>query len=194
MPEIAGIILAAGRSTRMGSNKLLAEFRGKPLVQHVVEAALGSTLAKIYVVTGHESKALEKALEGLELVFLHNSNYADGMASSIKMGFSALPESVSGAIVLLGDMPLISVQILDTMIGAFENDFQKAAVVPVVNGKRGNPVLISRVLFHQLMHIRGDTGARQLLDSLGNKVLQLPVDTEKILVDVDTPEALASLS
>src|SRR5690242_20426756 len=119
-PRAACIVLAAGRSTRMGAtNKLTSDLDGKPLVRHTVEAALASRAHCVLVVTGHEAEAVRDALAGLDVGFAHNPEFASGLASSLKAGIRALPEDVGGAAVLLGDMPQISAQHIDALLAAF---------------------------------------------------------------------------
>ncbi len=121
--NVAAVILAAGRSTRMGGpNKLLAELGGKPLVRIVTEQALASKAQGVIVVTGHQAEQVEKALQGLKVKFVHNPDFAEGLASSVKTGVAAVPENADGAVICLGDMPLISAHLIDRLIEAFAPD------------------------------------------------------------------------
>ncbi len=188
---IGAIILAAGRSTRMGSNKLLEDLNGKPLVRHVAEAALASKARPILVVTGHQPERLSAALEGLPLAFIHNPDFADGLSTSLKTGIATLPAEVTAVVVLLGDMPLIPSAAIDQVITAFQAAPEKRAAVPVLGGEWGNPVLLSRALFDEVAKLQGDAGARKLLQGLAGDVLEVPVASDAVLIDLDTPEALA---
>ena len=106
--RIAAVILAAGRSTRMGGpNKLLAEIGGKPLVRIAAEEALASRARPVIVVTGHQRDKVEAALEGLDVQRVHNPDFAEGLSTSLKAGLAAVPDDVDGAIVCLGDMPQV---------------------------------------------------------------------------------------
>ncbi len=194
MLDVAGIILAAGSSTRMGTNKLLMEFKGKPIIRHVAEAACLSKINSILVVTGPERHSVKAALTGLNVTFVHNENYMNGMAGSLKTGIACLSEKALGAIVLLGDMPLISAKTLNKIVESFKANQDSLAVIPSFDGKRGNPVLISRSLFEDVMKITGDKGARQLLDTLGNQAIELPLNDKGISLDVDTREGFEALS
>jgi molybdenum cofactor cytidylyltransferase len=189
--SIAAIILAAGRSTRMGSNKLLEELHGKPLVRHVVEAALASKAHSVLVVTGHESGRIQAALDGLDVQFIHNPDFAGGLSTSLKAGVAALPAEITGVIVLLGDMPFVELDVINSLVKASEGRPQAIAAVPVYRGEWGNPVLVSRALFGDIVNLQGDAGARKLLVGRSGEVLEVPVSREAILVDLDTPEALA---
>ena len=119
-PDITAVVLASGQSKRMGPrNKLLEDFSGKPLVRHAVEAALASTARNVVVVTGFEEDRVHEALAGLDVKFARNQHYADGLASSLVAGIDAVPETADGAVVLLGDMPLVSPGLIDQLIAAF---------------------------------------------------------------------------
>jgi len=188
--RIAAIVLAAGRSTRMGGpNKLLAEIGGRPLVRIAVEQALASRAKPVIVVTGHERERVEAALAGLPVKLVHNPAFAQGLGASLRAGIQAVPAEADGVIVCLGDMPQVDATLIDRLIAAFDPEKGALAVVPTIEGRRGNPVLWSRRFFHDLMAIEGDIGARHLIGRYGEAVAEVPVG-KAALVDVDTPEAL----
>jgi molybdenum cofactor cytidylyltransferase len=196
-PEIEGnsnivaIVLAAGRSTRMGGpNKLLAELDGKKLVRIATEQALASKASEVIVVTGHQTELVEQALQGLKVRFVKNPDFAGGIASSVKAGIAAVPETSDGAVVCLGDMPLIDAGLIDRLIDGFAPDRGNLIVVPVSEGRRGNPVLWSRRFFKELMTLDGDVGARHLIAKHTEAVAEVPVDGESAFLDIDTPQAL----
>jgi molybdenum cofactor cytidylyltransferase len=191
---IAGVVLAAGRSSRMGGpNKLLAEIGGKPLVRIVVDAVLGSRARPVVVVTGHQRDKVEAALAGLPVKFAHNPHFADGLGTSLKAGIAALPAEVDGAIVCLGDMPQVDSALIDRLIGAFDPDHGALVVLPTIDGKRGNPVVWSRRFFPDLMAVEGDVGARYLIGRYTEAVAEVPLTGTAALTDVDTPEALEAV-
>jgi molybdenum cofactor cytidylyltransferase len=192
--RIAAVVLAAGRSTRMGGpNKLLAEIAHRPLVRIAAEAALASRAKPVIVVAGHQRSEVEKVLAGLPVEVVHNPDFADGLGTSVRAGIAAVPAEVDGAIVLLGDMPQVDARLIDRLIGAFDPDRGALVVVPTFEGKRGNPVLWSRRFFPDLMTIDGDVGARHLIGHYGEAVAEVPVEGKAALVDVDTPEALVGV-
>ncbi len=202
MPDIAAIILAAGGSTRFSggadaATKLVAALGGKPLVRHVAEAALKSAARPVIVVTGHQGAKVEAALEGLDLTFAANPDYASGLASSLQRGVAAAPSTCAGALILLGDMPLVPAALLDRLIGAFEHGLDAAepalAAAPAHAGRRGNPVLIGRDLFTAVAKLQGDRGAGALIDSLGPRVALCAVEDDGALIDVDTKDVLRLL-
>ncbi len=192
--RIAAVILAAGRSTRMGGpNKLLAEIARRPLVRIAAEAALASRADPVIVVTGHQRAEIERALGAMPVRLVHNPDFAQGLGTSLKAGIAAVPAQAEAAIVLLGDMPRVDAPLLNRLIAAFDPDRGALVVVPTFEGKRGNPVLWSRRFFPDLMAIEGDVGARHLIGRYAEAVVEVPVDGEAAFDDVDTPEALVGI-
>ncbi|MBX9841248.1 MAG: molybdopterin-binding/glycosyltransferase family 2 protein [Xanthobacteraceae bacterium] len=192
--KIAAVILAAGRSTRMGGpNKLLAEIGGRPLVRIAAEEALASRAKPVIVVTGHQREKVEAALQGLDVKRVHNPNFADGLSTSVKTGLAAVPEAADGAIVCLGDMPQVRASLIDKLIGAFDPERGALVVIPTIDGKRGNPVVWSRRFFPELMALEGDVGARNMIARYSEAVAEVPLTDTAALIDVDTPEALAEV-
>jgi molybdenum cofactor cytidylyltransferase len=191
---IAAVVLAAGRSSRMGGpNKLLAEIGGKPLVRIVVDAVLASRARPVVVVTGHQRDKVEAALAGLSVKFVHNPHFADGLGTSLKAGIAALPAEADGAIICLGDMPQVDAALIDRLIGAFDPGHGALVVLPTIDGKRGNPVVWSRRFFPDLMAVEGDVGARYLIGRYTEAVAEVPLTGTAALTDVDTPEALEAV-
>ncbi|MBK5959173.1 4-diphosphocytidyl-2C-methyl-D-erythritol kinase [Rhodoplanes elegans] len=191
--KIAAVVLAAGRSTRMGGpNKLLAEIGGRPLVRIVVDAVLASQAGPIVVVTGHQRDRVRAALANLPVSFVHNPDYAEGLSTSVKAGIAALPEEVDGAIVCLGDMPQVDPDLIDRLIAAFDPEKGALIVIPTVEGKRGNPVVWSRRFFAELGRLTGDIGARNLIATYQEAVAEVPA-AAAAATDVDTAEALAAV-
>lgn len=193
-PKIAALILAAGLSRRMGkANKLLAEIDGVPMVVRVADAVLASKASPVIVVTGHEAERVCGALEGRKLGFVHNSDYIEGLASSLRRGLTALSDDVDGVLVCLGDMPRITAVHLDRLIRAFNPVEGRAICVPTYRGKRGNPVLLSRRFFPEMQRLKGDMGARQLIGQHHEIVAEVEMDDDGVLVDIDSPDKLVKL-
>lgn len=189
--KVAALVLAAGRSTRMGGpNKLLAELDGKKLVRIVAEQALASKASDVIVVTGHQADLIEQALADLPVRFVRNPDFAGGLASSVKAGIAAVSEGADGAVVCLGDMPMVSSDLLDRLIDTFDPDRGNLIVVPTADGRRGNPVLWSRRFFQELRTLDGDVGARHLIAKHAEAVAEVPVEGEAAFLDIDTPQAL----
>jgi molybdenum cofactor cytidylyltransferase len=192
--RIAAVVLAAGRSTRMGGpNKLLAEIARRPLVRIVAEEALASRADPVIVVAGHQRAEVEKALAGLRVHIVHNPDFAEGLGTSLRAGIAAVPADSDAAIVCLGDMPRVDATLMNRLIAAFDPDRGALVVVPTFEGKRGNPVLWSRRFFPDLMAIEGDVGARRLIGRYSEAVAEVTVEGKAALIDVDTPEALSGV-
>jgi molybdenum cofactor cytidylyltransferase len=193
-PKLAAIVLAAGRSSRMGGpNKLTQQVEGRPLVRHAVESALAAGLAETVVVVGHQSGAVERALDGLDVRIVENPDFVDGLSTSLKAGLSALGPDIDGALIALGDMPRVSPALLGRLVAGFDPAQGAHVVLPTRGGKRGNPVLWGRRFFAELMKVEGDVGGRHLLGTEPAAVREIEVDDLGVLLDVDTPEALAAL-
>lgn len=193
MSAVAAIVLAAGQGSRFGPEpKLLAQLDGKPLVRHAVEAAHASACAPVLVVLGNRGPEVAGALAGLQATFIDNPAFAQGLSTSLKAGFAALPAEASGAVVLLGDMPRVTPALIDGLVAAWEAAGRPVAAVPTSAGRRGNPVLLSRALAPEIARLSGDAGAGPLLRSLPG-VLEWATGQAAVLQDVDTPAGLAAL-
>ena len=191
-PKVAALILAAGLSSRFGDgHKLLADLDGKPVLRHVVEHAQASSASPILLVTGHRAGEV-RAAAGSDVIVVHNPSYAEGLASSLRAGLSALPQGLDGIIVCLGDMPDVSPATFEALIAAFNPVEGRAICLPVTGGKRGNPTLWSLQFLPDLMRLDGDSGARSLFGSHAEWICEVPVDDPGILHDYDTPAALAA--
>jgi molybdenum cofactor cytidylyltransferase len=192
--DVAALVLAAGRSQRMGAaNKLLAMVDGKPIVAHVVDRLVDSGLARIVIVTGHQAEAVAAALAGRPVAFVHNADYAAGMAASIRTGIGALGAEASGAMICLGDMPRVAAGTLRALRDAFDPDGGNGICVPVHGGRRGNPVIWAERFFPELAALHGDVGGRTLFADHEEEIAEVPVDDPAIFLDIDTQDALAEL-
>jgi molybdenum cofactor cytidylyltransferase len=192
--RVAALVLAAGQSRRMGQdNKLLAMVDGRPLVSHMVDAALASRAAPVIVVTGHQAAEIERALGDRRVQIVHNPAFAEGLSTSLKAGLAALPEDAVGVLVALGDMPRVRGAQIDRLIAAFNPLEGRAIVVPTVRGKRGNPVLFATRFVAEMGQIGGDVGARHLIGEHDDVVVEIEMEDDAALLDIDTPEALSAL-
>ncbi len=185
----AAIVLAAGRSRRMGArNKLLMPIDGVPMVRHAVTALLSAGIEIIRVVTGHQARGVRAALEGCPVSFVDNGDHEAGLSTSLKAGLDALPASCGAALVCLGDMPAVSGPALRSLVRAWQGSQAKAIVVPTWNGRRGNPVLWDSSFFQAMRRVTGDAGARHLIGEYADYVIEVAMDDAAVLVDIDTPE------
>ncbi len=199
VPSVAAVVLAAGASSRMAPrNKLLlADAAGVAMAAHVARACSRSRADLVVVVTGNEAARVEQAVRAAvpdgRCRFVAAPDYAMGLSASLRAGLAALPETVTAALVCLGDMPLVSAEVLDGLIGAYDPAEERVIVVPAWRGKRGNPVLWDRRFFAEMAALTGDTGARGLLRTHADLVSEVEVDSEAVLRDFDTPESLAGV-
>ena len=188
---VAAVVLAAGRSRRMGAfNKLLVPLEGRPLVLHAVEPACRSRARPVIVVAGHEAGALRQAVVGWPVSVVENPDYEQGLATSVRTGVAALPASVAAAMFLLGDAPRVRGSHINALIDAFWGDRARPICVPVHKGRRGNPVLWPARFFPELLTLTGDRGARPLLARHHADVRAVEMADAGVLFDVDTPRDL----
>lgn len=188
---IAGLLLAAGMSSRMGRAKQLLDWQGKALVRHVAEQAVASQLQSLTVVVGYEAHAVQEALHGLPLSVVENAAYAVGQATSLHMGLAAL-DNADAVVVLLCDQPLITAALIDRVVLRWtqhtQNESAPIALVPRYNGQRGNPVVLSHALFAELSALTGDEGARRVLQRYSARVDWFDLDDPAVVADIDTVE------
>jgi len=208
---VAGIILAAGEGKRYGKPKQLLEWRGKPFVRHVTEAAIAAGLSPVVIVTGSHAEGVEAAIKDLPVQIIHNPNWQSGQASSIRVGLSnlSLPlpsisvfsslrgdkgkvvegwlgsKKVGAAIFLLADQPQVTSTVLRSLVERHTEDLNPI-IAPQVNGQRANPVLFDRVVFQSLMSLGGNVGGRAVFSMF--PITYLPWPDENLLLDVDTPQ------
>ena len=191
--HIAAIILAAGRSSRMmGTNKLLEKFSDESLIRIAVETTIKSGASPIFVVVGHQSERIIAEIADLDVQCVTNPDFAKGLSTSLQAGLRALPKEVDGAIVMLGDMPLVTPTVLQKLMDSFRAKPECLAVVPSYREKWGNPVLLARSLFHAASELTGDSGARKLLEMHRDQVVEVIVSDDAVTIDLDTPEAFSS--
>jgi molybdenum cofactor cytidylyltransferase len=189
---IAAIVLAAGRATRFGAQKLLAPLRGKPLAQWAVERVLASAVDDVVVVVGGGGDALRAALFDLPVRCVVNPDSQDGMSSSLRAGISALAPGTEAALVVLGDQPDVHSEVIDRVVAAYRQT-GKPVVVPVYADGRGHPVLFGASVFPELMAVRGDRGGREVIARDPERVATVAF-ARPAPADVDTREDYDRLS
>ncbi|MGC2853898.1 nucleotidyltransferase family protein [Novispirillum sp. DQ9] len=200
--SLAAIILAAGRGSRMGAaagapTKVLASIAGRPMIDHVVSAALVAGFAPVIVVLGHAGDSVAAALRGKDITLVRCPTPDAGMAASLRAGVDSVPLGCVGAAVLLGDMPGVTAEHLRRLMAAFEASSGTAIIAPTCGGRRGNPVLWPRRLFADLRRVEGDQGGRDILKRYAGAVVPVPLDDTAdggrgVLRDVDTAADLAA--
>jgi molybdenum cofactor cytidylyltransferase len=192
--KVRAVVLAAGRSTRMGQeNKLLSPVEGKPMVAQVIAMLKKCPLDGIVIVLGHQAEEVRQALPERQLHFVENNQFRDGLASSIRCGISALDDTVDAALIMLADMPLVQSRTIAGLISALKPEQGRTIALPRYRGKRGNPVLFARQHFDELTALDGDKGAQKLLIAHAAAIIEVAVDDPGVLLDVDTKEMLQDL-
>lgn len=190
--KIAAIVLAAGRSSRMGSHKLLLQLGGRPLVTYAVRAATQSAASPVIVVLGHDAERVRDALPGGAYRTAVNERYGDGMATSLHVGIAAIDEPVTGALVLLADQPLLTARVLDRVLGEASARPERI-VAATYGGSRGHPVYFPVSLFPEIQAIEGDEGARSVLARHADLVTRIAIEPPFVGLDVDEPSVYERL-
>ncbi|HEA66332.1 MAG TPA: nucleotidyltransferase family protein [Desulfobacterales bacterium] len=192
----AGIILAAGQSTRIDKFKLLIKLEGKYILEWVVDAALESRLAHIILVLGYHfekiQKALNKKIRHPRIEIVINPQYPIGLSRSLRSGLLAAKGSFPSVMFLLGDQPMLDAKTINMLLDRFWNS-EREICVPVCRGKRGNPTVFSHKYYDQLLQIKGDIGARKVLEKYASHIIHVEIDHPLGFLDVDTEVDLKAL-
>jgi len=192
----AGIVLAAGLSTRFGRPKQLTNLKGKPLIEWVVDACLGSRLDKIVVVLGANAPQIAAHLSlrypDRRITALINPQYKEGMSGSLRTGLAEVLTDFPSVMFLLGDQPLVGSALIDRLLAKFRES-EKDICIPVHMGRRRNPTLFSSKLYKDLLNVSGDIGAREIIRNHPEAVLSVPVEDPLPFLDVDTEKDLEAL-
>jgi molybdenum cofactor cytidylyltransferase len=181
--KIAGIILAAGESSRFGKPKQLMLWKGQPYIRHVIFTAMKAGLDPIVVVVGYSGEEVKKVISDLPVRIVNNQEWKMGLSSSIQVGVTALPKTVGGVIFLQADQPQISKRLIESIIEAHQSSLSPI-VAPKINGQRGNPVLFDTKIFPNLLSLTGDVGGRMLFSNFPVCWVKWP--DPKQLIDIDT--------
>lgn len=184
---ICALVLAAGRSERMGTQKLLLPLGGKPVITRIVDELQQSPLEQIFVVVGREGKAIQQALKNRTVSFVTNPDFTGDMLGSIRCGLRALPTRCGAVLMALGDQPNITAQLVGKLITAFLQS-RRGIIVPAHAGHRGHPVLVAKRYCEELLHQFEGAGLRGLLEAHSDDIFRLDVPDAATLQDMDTPE------
>lgn len=182
---ISAIVLAAGESTRMGFPKLLLQVEGKSLLQHVIDNALQSKAGEVIVVLGAEATKLRRELKQRQVQIIENASYKEGLSTSLKVGLQAVSPQAQAVLVLLGDQPLVSHDIIDALIDKYEAS-GSIMVAPVYSGRRGNPVLFDSSLIPELISVTGDKGGREIIEKHLDQLATIDFESTIIGSDIDS--------
>lgn len=180
------IILAAGSSRRMGSQKLLLPFGQSTIIETVVDNVLNSSIDHVMVVLGASQKEVRDILGNRGIQFCYNKEHEKGMLSSVICGIRALPDDVSSALIFLGDQPGIPPSVTNAVIDAYSEELF-GIVIPVFNYRRGHPLLVDMKYRKEIEHLDLEEGLKSLRHHFPEDVLEVEVDEPGILVDIDTP-------
>lgn len=196
-PMIAGVILAAGMSKRLGQTKQLLKIDGKYLLERVVDTATNSTLSKIYLVLGWHYEQILNSIPQLKhnpkVRILYNPDYARGIGSSVRCGLTAARQKYDHVMFLVADQPFLSARLIETMIEKYVQS-DRQICIPLCQGQKGNPTIFGANYFDQLLQISGDKGGREIIANNSQGVLYVPVKDPEELFDIDTRTDLEFLS
>lgn len=184
------IVLAAGASKRMGTHKLLLPFRGKSVIRHIADTLAASRLDDVCVVVGHAAERVRRELPADTVRCVVNSEYRQGMLSSVRCGLRALPTECNSVMVALGDQPGITTALVNELIDAFEKS-SRALLVPTFEGRRGHPLVFSTSLCAEVFTSHDDVGLKGLLSAHPREVAEVAVEAPAVLEDLDTPQDYA---
>ena len=184
---LAAIVLAAGQSSRMGAHKLLLPLGNRPLVAYTVAAACASGAELVIVVLGHDAERVEAAMPSGRQHVVVNPSFRDGMATSLRAGLSALPAETAGALILLADQPLVTLDLVERLLSA-ARESPGSIIAASYNGRRGNPVYFPRRYFDDLKLVTGDQGGRSVIQRHPDNVLLVEIADADAALDADSPD------
>lgn len=185
--KVSCVVLAAGKSTRMGTQKLLLPYENTSIIKSIVSKAINSNAYQTIVVTGSHKNELMEELQDFPIDFIENTLYERGMFSSVQKGIAMVDDTHEGMLILLGDQPMVSTAIINRLITSFQKT-NKGILIPTFDNKRGHPVLISRKYQQQINTLNPAIGLRELIMTNQEDVLEIEVKSNEILLDIDTPQ------
>jgi len=177
----------------MPGNKLLLPIGGRPMIASVFDTVAEAGFSPVVVVAGFDEPAIRKALEGRKVHFISNPGWELGLAGSLRAGISALPGTVNGALIMLGDMPLVKASTFQALKTSFIAGEGERIVYPTCEGRQGNPVLFPTRFFDDLLNLQGDRGAKELLEKHAADTVAVPVKSREVLQDCDSEEDYARI-
>ena len=190
--KITNIILAAGQSKRMlNDNKLLIKINKKTMLATMITKSLNSSADNTVLVLGYQSDVIQEIIQDKNITTIVNKDFTKGLSSSLQCGISALPDDCDAAVIILADMPGITSTIIDNMINSFNPKKNNSIIIPTFNKKRGNPILLDRKFFPDILRVTGDKGAKDIIKNNKNSILEVPQKNSSVLNDIDTKEDLS---
>ena len=191
--NISATILAAGSSQRMGDNKLLLPFQDNTLINVVCKTIIDSYLKPVFVVTGFENKKVLESLPKSIDKIIYNEDWSRGMATSINKAISSLPNNIDGNMIVLGDMPLVTVKTINKLHQVFLNNNGNKIIYADYLGKQANPVIFPRKFFDEILHLNGDKGCKKIIYKNRKSSIGVPIDSSEVIFDCDTKDDYSDL-
>jgi molybdenum cofactor cytidylyltransferase len=194
-PIISAIVLAAGMSSRMGQNKLLLQFKNKPLIAHAVDTLLASEVDEVVVVLGHEAEKVQLEIDMKPVRLIQNHNYHQGLSTSVRAGVEAVSPRAEGIMICLADQPLLEAADVNRIVRAFTHAkrVHKRIAVPFFRGQRGNPVILDSSYREAILEVVGDVGCKGVIKRFPDKVFAVEMETDHVVRDVDNIEEYQAL-
>ena len=191
--NISATILAAGSSQRMGDNKLLLPFQDNTLINVVCKTIIDSYLKPVFVVTGFENKKVLESLPKSIDKIVYNEDWSRGMATSINKAISSLPNNIDGNMIVLGDMPLVTVKTINNLHQVFLNNNGNKIIYADYLGEQANPVIFPRKFFDEILHLNGDKGCKKIIYKNRKSSIGVPIDSSEVIFDCDTKDDYSDL-
>ncbi len=189
---ISAILLAAGESNRMGQPKQLLPFGQSTIVERTIDNLLDSAVSETIVVLGYRDEEVRQTISGKPVKLAINPDYQQGMSASIIAGLKQINKRARAVLIALGDQPLVDSQTITSLVEAFIAN-NKGIIIPVYQGRRGNPVILAIKYKGELLNLKGDTGGREIIKRHPDDVLEVAVNCEGVLLDIDTMESYTSM-
>jgi len=193
--RIGAVVLAAGAGVRMGGvAKALIRLQGVPLINRHLVALSGAGVDEVVVVTGHARDAVESQVQSFPVTLAFNPDHAQGQQGSVRVGLAALNGHFDAVFIVLADQPLIGAAALTELVGAFKKRPRGHVVVPVVGGRRGNPILLDDVARAQILASGANLGCRNLIERQSELVHVHETVNQRFVTDLDTPQDIEQLA
>ena len=191
--KISCIVLAAGLSSRMSKkNKLLLKFDNSTILEKTLYNIIQANIYRLYVIIGSKRKEFENLLKKLNVSYIYNIKYKEGISSSIISGVNQIKDNSEGVMICLADMPKISKKIYNKLLEEFSNIYsndQPCIILPAFKGQSGNPVILSKHFFENIFKLKGDKGAKILIEKNHKFVKKIDICNKSILEDIDNLRA-----
>jgi molybdenum cofactor cytidylyltransferase len=188
---ISTILLAAGESNRMGQPKQLMPFGQSTILGKTIDNLLNSAASETIVVLGYRDEEIRKTIAGKPVKIAINPDYQQGMSTSIIAGLKQVDKRARAVLIVLGDQPFVDSQTINSLVEAFIAN-KRGIIIPVYQGRRGNPVIFAIKYKGELLNLKGDVGGREIIKRHPDDVLEVAVNCEGVLIDIDTMESYTS--